>query len=74
MAGFEVTAEAAIAVITLVLVAIGYDYDAQKLPEWLEKRDDLLTRLRTNRVCLEMEIHPEHWQGTKLEYPASSRW
>jgi hypothetical protein len=57
------------AAIILAAVAYGYRYDARKLPEWLEKRNELLTLLRVNRICLDMEAHPEHWQGTGLEYP-----
>ena len=56
-------------VIVLALVAYGYRYDAKKLPEWFEKRNDLLFRLRTNKICLDMKTHPEHWEGTGLEYP-----
>jgi len=60
---------AATAATSLALVAYGYRYDAKKLPEWFEKRNELLWRLRTNKICLDMETHPEHWQGTDLEYP-----
>jgi hypothetical protein len=60
---------AAAAAITLAVVAFAYRSDARKLPEWFEKRNELLTLLRVNRICLDMETHPEHWQGTGLEYP-----
>jgi len=62
-------AGAAAAAITLALVAYGYRDDARKLPKWYEKRDDVLTSLRTHKVCLDMEVHPERWQGSGLEYP-----
>lgn len=68
-AGKVAWAGAATAAITLVVIAYSYHYDARKLPEWFEKRDELLTLLRVNRICLDMETHPEHWQGTGLEYP-----
>jgi hypothetical protein len=60
---------AAVCATTLAAVGYGYRYDAKKLPEWFEKRNDVLFRLRTNKICLDMETHPEHWQGTGLEYP-----
>ena len=60
---------AAIAAITLVVVAYCYHYDARKLPEWFEKRNELLALLRVNRICLDMETHPERWHGSGLEYP-----
>jgi hypothetical protein len=60
---------AGIATLTLVIIAWAYHDDAQSLREFVTKRDDLMTRLRTNKICLDMETAPEHWAGAHLEYP-----
>lgn len=57
------------AALTLVAVAWGYHYDAKKLPTWFEQRNELIRRLRTNKICLDMEAHPEHWRNAEFENP-----
>ena len=60
---------AGIVVLVLVTVAWAYRYDASKINEFYSKRDDAEVKLRTLRICLDMDTHPERWQKTFLQRP-----
>jgi hypothetical protein len=62
---------AAICTAILGVVAWGYYYDAHALPGMSEKRVEVLIRLRTTKICLDMETHPERWRDSGLKSPCT---
>ena len=51
------------------IVGWAYHHDAKQLGEFYEKRTAVDMKLRTLKVCLDMEQNPERWRGTSLKPP-----
>jgi hypothetical protein len=53
----------------LTSIAFVYQHDAKQLEDFYRRRDSDEMKLRSMRVCLDMQLHPENWRNKLLRPP-----
>jgi len=56
-------------IVLFALLAYGYYHDAKQLAEFIDRAAADEMTLRAFRICLDMQTHPEKWQGSSLKPP-----